>query len=201
MASGGVYQVTNRDIIEAAGQRNVSALNYHFGNRDDLVLAVLGVTGPGLDAGRGDLGASLDVESTTHEIVHALVVPYGGCLQSESGRHYVRIVDQLRGQFGSDSSTTAGNSAAGSDVHLNRLLGLLDRRPVAATPGVRRERLVAMVTLMTAMVAERARLIERGGTPRMDHQDFIENLESMLVGVIEAPIPTAVSARASTTRI
>ena len=33
-ARRGLYQVTVREITEAAGQRNVSALNYHFGSRE-----------------------------------------------------------------------------------------------------------------------------------------------------------------------
>ena len=33
-ARRGLYQVKVREIIEAAGQRNVSALNYHFGSRE-----------------------------------------------------------------------------------------------------------------------------------------------------------------------
>ncbi len=188
MAVGGAYQVTNRDIIEAAGQRNVSALSYHFGNRDDLVLAILADMGPSLDDARGHLGAALDRDAETGRIIHALVEPYGGCLHSERGRHYVQIVDQLRGQFGSSQ-----NISTIGEAHLERLLTLLSERPVGLSEAVRWERLVAMVTLMTAMVAERARRLERGESPRINHGEFLSNLEAMLVGVVEAPVvaPTA----------
>ena len=40
-ASRGVHQATSREITEAAGQRNVSALTYHFGSRPSLLGAVL----------------------------------------------------------------------------------------------------------------------------------------------------------------
>lgn len=185
MAASGTHQVTNRDIIEAAGQRNASALSYHFGNRDDLVLAILADMGPTLDAARGQLGAALDGDAPTGEIIHALVEPYGSCLHSERGRHYVQIVDQLRGQFGSST-----NIVTVGEAHLDRLLGLLSVRPTDAEEPVRRERLVAMVTLMTAMVAERARQLEDGATVRIDHEAFLTNLEAMLVGVLEASTAT-----------
>ena len=33
----GVHETTTREITEAAGQRNVSAVTYHFGSRDALL--------------------------------------------------------------------------------------------------------------------------------------------------------------------
>ncbi len=40
-ARRGLYQVTVREITEAAEQRNVSALSYHFGSREGLLDAIL----------------------------------------------------------------------------------------------------------------------------------------------------------------
>jgi AcrR family transcriptional regulator len=40
-ARRGLWQPTVREITAAAGQRNVSALNYHFGSRDGLLAAIL----------------------------------------------------------------------------------------------------------------------------------------------------------------
>ncbi len=181
MAVGGVYQVTNREIIEAAGQRNASALSYHFGSRDDLILAILAMVGPDLDSQRGELGAHLDHESSTASLLHALVVPYAGCLRTESGRHYVQIVDQLRSGFvgGSDRSST--------EPELERILAIIGNRPAELAGEHRRERLIAMVTLMTAMVAERARRLDAGRKARTSHDHFVDNLIDMLVGLVEAP--------------
>ena len=50
-ARRGVYEATLREITEAAGQRNVSALNYHFGSREGIVQAILEYHGER----RGDL--------------------------------------------------------------------------------------------------------------------------------------------------
>ncbi len=185
MASGGAFQVTNREIIDAAGQKNTSALSYHFGNRDDLILAILASMGPVLDDQRGELSAHLDDESPSASVVEALVIPFGSCLHSEPGRHYVQIVDQLR--MGYSGNTTG---APASERHLTRLLGILGQRPSGLAVPVRRERLIGMVSLMTSMVAERARSLEAGKTPKTTHDQFVDNLTAMLVGVIEAPVPT-----------
>ena len=39
-ATRGIYRTTTREILDAAEQRNVSALSYHFGSRAGLVDAV-----------------------------------------------------------------------------------------------------------------------------------------------------------------
>ena len=54
-ARRGLYQVTVREITEAAGQRNVSALNYHFGSREGVLDAILDRHGDPTDVARGEL--------------------------------------------------------------------------------------------------------------------------------------------------
>ncbi|GIR38116.1 MAG: hypothetical protein CM15mP49_35010 [Actinomycetota bacterium] len=49
-AEDGVFAVTNRQITEAAGQKNESALNYHFGTRNELIITLLTRRNKDLDA-------------------------------------------------------------------------------------------------------------------------------------------------------
>ena len=49
-AERGIENVSVAEIVRAAGQRNASAVNYHFGNRNDLLHAVL--------ASRGESGTA-----------------------------------------------------------------------------------------------------------------------------------------------
>lgn len=181
-AAEGLYRVTNREIIEAAGQRNASALTYHFGSRDGLMVHILGAHGVPLDAERGVLAADVGPESSTHEVIRALVEPYSGRLATQSGRDYLRIVDQLRGRL---SAWRRG--AASGDEHLQRLLGLVVERPSGLDADLREQRLVSMMMLMTAAMAERARLIEDGRPLVPDHDVFVANLTDMLVGIVHAP--------------
>ena len=179
-AERGVWTVTNREITEAAGQKNVSALNYHFGSRNHLLVAVLARRGSELDAERARLRGSLDEHSSTRELVHLLVEVYAGCLATEHGRRYVRIVDQLRAGL-----TDWRGGAASGDAHLQAILGLLEDRP-DAKPEERGQRLVAMMMLMTGMTAARAQHLVDGVEPELGHEAFVDSLTDMLVGVLQA---------------
>lgn len=186
-ASRGIYAVTNREITEAAGQRNVSALNYHFGSRDQLLGAVLMRRGQVLDARRDELGADLDEHATTGQLVGVLVQVYADCLRTPWGPAYVRIVDQLRAGLGEWRS-----GAAKVDVHLQRILSILEDRPDDVPLEIRRHRLVAMMMLMTGLTAARAQRLADGTEPDLDHDAFLTSLTDMLVAVLSAPATLSV---------
>lgn len=180
-ATQGIWQVTVREIVEAAGQKNVSALSYHFGSREGVLEHILASHARELDERRHQLLTPLDETTTTAAIVTALVRCLTERMRTESGRHYVRIVAQLSSRFpGWQNDATGG-------VHLTAALDLLARRPVDLPEVVRRERVVAMIMLMTSSLAERARLMGRGRRLALADADYEANLIDMLVGVITAP--------------
>lgn len=182
-ARRGLYQVTVREILEAADQRNVSALTYHFGSREGLLEAILAERGDPTDEARGVLLAAAGDDASTRRLVAALVVPYAAHLGSSAGRDYLRIVSQLAPTFGSWRAP-----GPGTGEHLRRILGLLEERPPQLAPAVRRERVVEMIMLMTVALAERARLVESGRRSlELDEDAFVANLTDVLVGILEAP--------------
>jgi AcrR family transcriptional regulator len=181
-ARSSISGVTTRQIVEAAEQRNTSAVTYHFGSREGLLLELLARRGGPVDARRGVLRAGLGEEPSVPELVRCLASPYGDLLDSEEGRSYLRIVAQLRGRFAawrveSDSATSE---------HLAAILDEIERRPTMAAP-LRRERVVALIMVLTATTAERARRIDEGATPELDHQAFVGNLVDMCSAVVLAP--------------
>jgi hypothetical protein len=50
---------------------------------------------------------------------------------------------------------------------------------------VRRERVVNVIMLMMAAMAERARILDRGRSPGLDDVAFVDNLTDMIVGALE----------------
>ena len=173
--------VTTREITEAAGQRNVSAVSYHFRSRQGLLTEVLARRGNPVDRARGEWRDRLGARPEPRELVASLVVPYAALLHSDHGRSYVQIVAQLRGRFAawrteSDPATTK---------HLARILDELEARPEASAP-VRRERVVALIMLLTGAVAERARRIDDGAGNELDHEAFVDNLIDMGTALIVA---------------
>ena len=186
----GLYQVTVREITEAAGQRNVSALNYHFGSREDVLSAILTRHGDPTDAARGEHLDAVGRDADTRELMAALVLPYGANLATPEGRDYLRIVAQMTGQFAGWRDTRPGIGP-----NLQEILSLLEERPPDLPIEIRRERLVAMIQLMTASMAERARASEDGDPLPLDEPLFLANLTDVLVGVLEAPLRGALSRR------
>lgn len=115
------------------------------------------------------------------QLLRCLVEPYATLLGDPAGRSYLRIVAQLRGRFASwreESDTTTA-------VHLAAILDELEslgERPAA----LRAARVVAMIMLITAATAERARQIDDGSDPLVPHDVFVEELVAMSVAVLDA---------------
>jgi AcrR family transcriptional regulator len=177
----GVYASTLREITEAAGQRNVSALSYHFGSREGVLWAILQRHGDPLDEERGRLVGDPIEAATTRQLVGALLVPMAGLLSQPSGRNYLRIVAQLTDRF------PAWRIPEGSP-HLRRILTLLEARSGGGEPAVQRERVVNAIMLLTAAMAERAKAVEEGAPLGLEPATFRANLADVIVGGLEAPM-------------
>lgn len=173
--------MTTREITEAAEQRNTSAVSYHFGSRQGLLLAVLARRGAPVDAARGELRAELGPTPDLAALVRCLVVPYAALLDDQGGRAYLRIVAQLRGRF----AAWRVESDAATTVHLAAVLDEIERRASADDAG-RRERVVGLIMLLTGLAAERARRIDDGTAPELGHDAFVDALVAMCAAVVAA---------------
>jgi AcrR family transcriptional regulator len=180
-ARHGVHQATTREILAAAGQRNVSALTYHFGSREQLLWAILDRHNEPLELGRRARLVDPVEGMETRDLVSALVVPYAGCLDTDDGRDYLRIVAQLTDLF------PMWRTPPVSAPHLNHVLEILERRARGPAP-VRRQRVVGMMMLMTTACAERARAVDEGAPAELDPDSFVSGLTDMIVAVLEAPV-------------
>ncbi|CAB4617111.1 unannotated protein [freshwater metagenome] len=183
-ARQGLHQVPTREIVQAAGQRNSSALNYHFGSRSGVLDAILSLHGDPTDIKRGELLALVGPEGSTRDLVAALVVPYAAHLATEEGRDYLRIVPQLSSRF-----SLWNQGSPGTGEQLIAILSILEARPQSLSPEIRQERIVALIMLMTLAMSERARVLEQGPVVNLDEPACISNLTDVLVGILEAPSP------------
>jgi AcrR family transcriptional regulator len=94
MAERGVDAVELNDIRIAAGQRNRSVVNYHFGDRAGLVRAIRQRHGERIDDERNCILDELEANGavTVRALVKAYVQPLGRCLRTLSGRNHVIIL-------------------------------------------------------------------------------------------------------------
>ena len=178
-AEDGVFAVTNRQITEAAGQKNESALNYHFGTRNELIITLLTRRGMKLDQIRGELLAHLGDNPTARELVQLLVEVYASCLHTKSGCDYLRIVDQLRGWM-TDWEFISSLEDDDINEHLKSILGLLQKETDS-------QRVLGMIMLMTALTASRAQLVSDNRQLPNSHEEYVETLTDMLTGVLLGP--------------
>lgn len=96
-AERGVDAVTVRDVVKEAGQRNSSAVQYHFGNKAGLLQVILEPHQARLDAHRAEILDELGEKPGLEALIEALVQPLASLLDNESGRYYIRIRAQLVG--------------------------------------------------------------------------------------------------------
>jgi AcrR family transcriptional regulator len=174
-AARGVDDVTVAEITRAAGQRNGAAIHYHFGGRDGLLEAILDRHLARIDAEHlarlDELRASGAM--TLRALAAVAVEPVAECLETESGRAFLKIqAHRSLAEGGVFEQPAAGMAAVReefaaympdvpSEVTLERgrLVGLmmhqrLGRRAHEETRGVRRpSRRVLVETLIDAMTA------------------------------------------------
>lgn len=94
-AERGVDAVPVGAVVKAAGQRNSSAVQYHFGNKAGLLQAILDPHQAHLDARRAEMLDELGERPGLDALIEVLVRPLASLLDSESGRHYIMIRAQL----------------------------------------------------------------------------------------------------------
>ena len=98
-AHKGIHAVSLNEINKAAGQKNTSALHYHFGNRKALIDAILvqhhevlmGI----LEGPLEDLKAQVCADIPLRQVLATYVAAYVKLLDQERGRHYIQIITQL----------------------------------------------------------------------------------------------------------
>ena len=175
-----------RDINELAGQRNASALHYHFGGRPELVRAII-------DRYRLSDAELAAIEAELHsgphdvrDVVEGLVDRSCAWLATPDGRDYIRVVFQfvirlpLRQQL---LESTEPPSLASVRAQADLIHEALPDLPAHIV----RERAVASLDLVLLQVAERARIIDdEDGLGLLAEDEWKANLVDMATGLLTA---------------
>lgn len=181
-ARDGIYQVPLKRVVLESGQRNTSALHYHFGNRDALLYAIIGRADAEIEAERAEMLVALEAEGRLDDLpalVEALVLPFSRPLATQEGREFLAIIAQLSSTF--DQWDV---EAVEVPTQAQRTFRAIERCLTDLPPAVRHERVTVFLGLTTEALARRARLIDSGGTPSLDHDEFVRNLVAMSVGAL-----------------
>ena len=181
-AERGVEAVSLREINREADQRNASALQYHFEDRQGLVRAILEKHEPTVEASRHALLDEIekDGQPDLPRLSAALVLPAAEKLSDrDGGRAYLRIVAQLINSHSARVDPIAIDNPANS---LNRWRAMVEPEmsPLAVDP------LHSRFTARRIMFVELARRAE--SPRRKDDRLFASHLTDLVTAILGAPI-------------
>lgn len=187
----GIDSVSMREVASEAGQRNVSATQYHFGSRDGVLEAILQrhaapihekyAAMVDLLEARGDVSLASLVEALVRPLVSKLDDPDGG-------RAYLAIAAQLALAPGTSPAVQRASAQPGVDRLHARLLELVDA-PLA----LKQARLERLDVLLFSSLVARAHA-EAAQAPTVGRELFVRDLVDCLCALVSAA-PTSQALR------
>lgn len=180
----GVETASLRDISLAAGQRNNSAVQYHFGDREGLVAAVFTRRMDAINEMRRAMITDLDRTHRGDDVVGlaaALMVPLIEYVTTHEG-WYGRFL--VRTQFDHFAKTVKNALPVSVPVIeiFRRLMTLLDD----VEPRARQKRVEQMMTHYIGTVADWEWARDRGER-RLSPEDLRDDVLASSVGILRAP--------------
>jgi AcrR family transcriptional regulator len=189
MADRGLDAVTFAEITQAAGQRNNSAVPYHFGDRRGLVRAVLAKHTAPIAARRTEMLDELGSRATLRELVAALVRPIVMEVEhAEGGTDYVQVMAHMLSHPELDAAELGERPVA------RRLGRLIEEAVPQLPPSVHNTRMDLVMSVLFHGLADHARsLLDESADP-LQRQIFVENLIDSIEALLVAP-PSAATAQ------
>lgn len=190
-AEHGVLAVSNRQVSDAAGQGNNTAVGYHFGSKADLVRAIVRKHTEPIEQLRLQMLVGSGAFTGLRDWVGCLVRPTAEHLAAlGSPTWYARfgaqvMTDPVLREIMVEEALTSPS--------LHQVVEGLNRCLPELPPEVRAERSDMARQLMVHMWAERERALAEGtSTPRSSWDDAATGLADAIVGLWQAPVtPTA----------
>ena len=185
-AEHGVVAVSNRQISEAAGQGNNTAVGYHFGTKTDLVRAIVQRHMDDIERIRTRMVSEASGSAELRDWVSCLVRPNTEHMDTlGTPTHFARFSAQVMAdpalrEIMVEESLSAPSLAEALD-------GLKRCLPDLPAP-VRAERFDMGRLLIVEMTAERERALAEGApTPRQSWHDAATGLIDAIMGLWLAP--------------
>ena len=180
-AERGIDGVSLADINLRAGQKNRNAVHYHFGDKENLIHAVLDKHSEGIEGRRRELLDAAGELPSLRDLVCALVIPVADKLgDSDGGVAFLKINGQL---MANDSYATVRLKRARQMDQAKRLGRLFEARLQEDSPGDLSARLLLVDCMLFQGLASYAS--RRPGLPRAR---FIAILIDSIISVMSAPL-------------
>jgi AcrR family transcriptional regulator len=188
-AEHGVLAVSNRQVSEAAGQGNNTAVGYHFGTKADLVRAIARKHSAPIEEIRQRMLAEIGDSSDVRDWI--------GCLIRPVAQHLADVGSPTWfARFGAQVMTDPSLRPIMVDESLSspslvRIVEGLNRCLPDLPDEVRAERADMARQLLVHMIAERERALADGTpTPRATWAEAADGIVDALVGMWQAAVTT-----------
>lgn len=169
------YEVPLRDIAVAAGHRNNSAVQYHYGNRQGLIAAIVARRLDPMEAERARMLKALTAQGKTpteRNLIEVLVLP----ILEMKGTHYARFLEAIRPHWPDESIPTGY-------TEWPKVLEQLTKSIRADKPA-RLRRVAAVATAMFSLIADYERRTELGEQSDSEPDEIIDMLTAMMTAEI-----------------
>ncbi|NKZ03408.1 TetR/AcrR family transcriptional regulator [Actinomadura latina] len=191
-AARGVDTVSLREILQEAGARNATAVQYHFGDRAGILRAIFARHAPDVEARRHALlDAYEDGEQGVRPLAEALVRPLAARLADASGRAYLQIWADVVNRPNPlvpvavlDDPSEAASGGAAPEARpdsLCRWRALVE--PLLEEDAARLHRRFTAILYASIELARRAR-----SGPRTDDRLFTSYLIDVVAAILGAPV-------------
>jgi AcrR family transcriptional regulator len=181
----GVDDVSARTIAQEAGHRNVAAVSYHFGDKRELLLAVLSTKAAEIDGLRHRALDALEAAGPVEPraALAAAFAPMVAQLDDLDGRRYLRLLNQLAShpQYYREVNVRFAASLIRAAEYVVPLLDHLD-------DDVRLHRAQETIGMTLYALALQARLTdaEQPPIPPLPIPEFTANLLDAVEGMLRA---------------
>jgi AcrR family transcriptional regulator len=185
LAERGIDGPSLSEITRAAGQRNTSALQYHFGDRDELVRAILAKHETEVDRRRHALLDNYDLTSDDNlrALAGALALPFVAMFADDGGPEYLQVMGEIVARPLRFAKVLLPATAGESMYRWGRMVEPLLPEGSVGPPLHRR---FAAIRFLHGELASRARERATG-----DHRLFMNHLIDLLTSLLGAPLTPA----------
>ncbi|MDB6062643.1 MAG: TetR/AcrR family transcriptional regulator [Verrucomicrobiaceae bacterium] len=183
----GIENVSLREIATAAGHANNSAVQYHFGSKENLVQAVFEMRLPALDAARTK---RLEIERaagplTLRALLAALLLPVLEEFDDQSLENFVLFMTRLAHRRTAEHPFFLAADIAPASVEIvDEITRLLSHLPFE----VFSIRLRLGIDLFLDSLAERNRIQQSEQNPYLDESAFWNDILDLATAVMQTPL-------------
>ena len=180
----GIDGVSLRTLTTRSGHRNASAVQYHFGNRVQLIEAVFQRRHAAVEARRAAILDALEASPPVEPraALEAIVLPLAELLHDETGRRHLRLIMQgiAHPDFDVKEATYFGPTLARAVPHVLPLVAHLPRPRQL-------HRLRLGVLTVACALGEQARGIDADPSPRkpLAYERFVPDMLDAVVGLLK----------------